>query len=105
MPIGQALWVLAVQAGGYLLLAFYLDNVLPDDLGNRRGLLFFLHPSYWGFHWGSRHGEMARAKAALAASDTGGRVQGVGAEDLREEEEARQTRGSLSPAFVWGGEA
>lgn len=31
----------------YLLLAIYLDQVLPGEFGTRRSLLYFLQPSYW----------------------------------------------------------
>ncbi|XP_051530802.1 cholesterol transporter ABCA5-like isoform X2 [Myxocyprinus asiaticus] len=31
----------------YLLLAIYLDQVLPGEFGTRRSVLYFLHPSYW----------------------------------------------------------
>ena len=32
----------------YWILAWYLDNVLPDAFGSRRPFYFFLLPSYWG---------------------------------------------------------
>uniref|UniRef100_A0A671KPD7 Cholesterol transporter ABCA5 n=1 Tax=Sinocyclocheilus anshuiensis TaxID=1608454 RepID=A0A671KPD7_9TELE len=31
----------------YLLLAIYLDQVLPGEFGTRRSVLYFLKPSYW----------------------------------------------------------
>uniref|UniRef100_A0A8C1RC96 ATP binding cassette subfamily A member 5 n=1 Tax=Cyprinus carpio TaxID=7962 RepID=A0A8C1RC96_CYPCA len=31
----------------YLLLAIYLDQVLPGEFGTRRSVLYFLQPSYW----------------------------------------------------------
>lgn len=33
--------------GGYFLAAVYLDNVWPNERGNRRPLWYFLLPSYW----------------------------------------------------------
>jgi hypothetical protein len=32
----------------YWILAWYLDNILPDAFGARQPLYFFLLPSYWG---------------------------------------------------------
>nr|XP_055031860.1 ATP-binding cassette sub-family A member 5 isoform X2 [Misgurnus anguillicaudatus] len=31
----------------YLLLAIYLDQVLPGEFGTRRSMMYFLQPSYW----------------------------------------------------------
>ena len=33
----------------YAFLTWYLDNVIPDEYGQRRPLWFFATPSYWGF--------------------------------------------------------
>lgn len=33
----------------YSILAVYLDNVLPDEMGMRKPLHYFCLPSYWGF--------------------------------------------------------
>lgn len=43
-PPGQiliALWI------GYFFLAIYMDNVLPNENGNRRPFYYILVPSYW----------------------------------------------------------
>jgi hypothetical protein len=46
-PLGEIFWLLAIQIVGYLVLAIYLDNVLPDTNGTRKPLWYFLQPSYW----------------------------------------------------------
>ncbi|XP_061088077.1 ATP-binding cassette sub-family A member 5 isoform X2 [Conger conger] len=39
--------MLLLDSALYLLLALYLDQVLPGEFGMRRSLLYFLKPSYW----------------------------------------------------------
>uniref|UniRef100_A0A8C6L2L8 ATP binding cassette subfamily A member 5 n=1 Tax=Nothobranchius furzeri TaxID=105023 RepID=A0A8C6L2L8_NOTFU len=46
-PLYVPLFMLAVDCVLYLLLAVYLDQVIPGDFGMRRSLLYFLKPSYW----------------------------------------------------------
>lgn len=58
---------LAIQIPAYLLLAIYLDIVLPDALGNQRSPLFFLTPSFWG--WKFRGASTRRVKAALGKEE------------------------------------
>jgi hypothetical protein len=42
--------IAGVDIAMYTILAWYLSNVLPNEYGARRGLLFFTHPSYWFSH-------------------------------------------------------
>ncbi|XP_068455299.1 cholesterol transporter ABCA5 [Clinocottus analis] len=46
-PLYVPLLMLVVDCVLYLLLALYLDQVLPGEFGMRRSLLYFLKPSYW----------------------------------------------------------
>ncbi|KAM4524848.1 cholesterol transporter ABCA5 [Odontesthes bonariensis] len=46
-PLYVPLIMLVLDCVLYLLLAVYLDQVLPGDFGIRRSLLYFLKPSYW----------------------------------------------------------
>ncbi|KAG7491241.1 hypothetical protein MATL_G00000950 [Megalops atlanticus] len=46
-PLYAPLLMLALDSALYLLLALYLDQVLPGEFGMRRSLLYFLKPSYW----------------------------------------------------------
>ncbi|KAM3592158.1 uncharacterized protein V6R79_013887 [Siganus canaliculatus] len=46
-PLYVPLFMLVVDCVLYLLLAVYLDQVLPGEFGMRRSLLYFLKPSYW----------------------------------------------------------
>jgi hypothetical protein len=46
-PLGEIYWLLAIQIVGYLVLAIYLDNVLPDTNGTRKPVWYFLQPSFW----------------------------------------------------------
>uniref|UniRef100_A0A3Q0SZ76 Cholesterol transporter ABCA5 n=1 Tax=Amphilophus citrinellus TaxID=61819 RepID=A0A3Q0SZ76_AMPCI len=46
-PLYVPLLMLVVDCILYLLLAIYLDQVLPGDFGMRRSLVYFLKPSYW----------------------------------------------------------
>uniref|UniRef100_A0A8C4H5T4 ABC transporter domain-containing protein n=1 Tax=Dicentrarchus labrax TaxID=13489 RepID=A0A8C4H5T4_DICLA len=46
-PLYVPLLMLVVDCILYLLLAIYLDQVLPGEFGMRRSLVYFLKPSYW----------------------------------------------------------
>ena len=47
MSLGEILCWLLLSWIGYFLIAFYLDNVVPNEYGNCKHPLFFLLPSYW----------------------------------------------------------
>ena len=47
LSVEQCLTYLAIEAVVYFLLAVYLDNVLPNEQGVRRSVVYFLQPSYW----------------------------------------------------------
>uniref|UniRef100_A0A3Q3WA36 Cholesterol transporter ABCA5 n=1 Tax=Mola mola TaxID=94237 RepID=A0A3Q3WA36_MOLML len=49
-PLYVPLLMLVVDCVLYLLLAIYLDQVLPGEYGIKRSLLYFLKPSYWSKH-------------------------------------------------------
>lgn len=49
-PLYVPMLMLVVDCILYLLLAIYLDQVLPGEFGMRRSLLYFLKPSYWSKH-------------------------------------------------------
>uniref|UniRef100_A0A6Q2X9B5 ABC transporter domain-containing protein n=1 Tax=Esox lucius TaxID=8010 RepID=A0A6Q2X9B5_ESOLU len=46
-PLYAPLLMLVLDCILYLLLAVYLDQVLPGEFGMRRSLFYFLKPSYW----------------------------------------------------------
>uniref|UniRef100_A0A4W5PJ99 ABC transporter domain-containing protein n=1 Tax=Hucho hucho TaxID=62062 RepID=A0A4W5PJ99_9TELE len=46
-PLYAPLLMLVLDSVLYLLLAVYLDQVLPGEFGMRRSLVYFLKPSYW----------------------------------------------------------
>ncbi|KAJ8263809.1 hypothetical protein GJAV_G00141500 [Gymnothorax javanicus] len=46
-PLYTPLLMLLLDSVLYLLLALYLDQVLPGEFGSRRPFLYFLKPSYW----------------------------------------------------------
>ncbi|CAL8379474.1 unnamed protein product [Gadus morhua 'NCC'] len=46
-PLYVPLLMLLLDCGLYLLLAVYLDQVLPGEFRMRRSVLYFLKPSYW----------------------------------------------------------
>uniref|UniRef100_A0A8D3CCQ9 Cholesterol transporter ABCA5 n=1 Tax=Scophthalmus maximus TaxID=52904 RepID=A0A8D3CCQ9_SCOMX len=46
-PLYVPLIMLVLDCVLYLLLAVYLDQVLPGEFGMRRSLVYFLKPSYW----------------------------------------------------------
>ncbi len=56
----------ALQYCGYVLLALWLDNVLPAPHRPRRHLLYFLYPAYWMPGRSRGHGTQA-ARQALQA--------------------------------------
>lgn len=47
LSMGESLIMLLVDTIMYGTLAYYLDNVLPSEHGNRKHPLFFLKPSFW----------------------------------------------------------
>lgn len=47
MPLSQIFVCLAAQCAVYMLLAVYVDNVLPDVNGARKPVFYFCYPSYW----------------------------------------------------------
>jgi hypothetical protein len=47
MSLSQIFVCLALQCAVYMLLAVYVDNVLPDVNGARKSVLYFCFPSYW----------------------------------------------------------
>ncbi|XP_020567686.1 ATP-binding cassette sub-family A member 5 isoform X1 [Oryzias latipes] len=49
-PLYVPLVMLVLDCILYLLLAIYLDQVLPGEFGMRRSLVYFLQPSYWSRH-------------------------------------------------------
>ncbi|XP_033897219.1 cholesterol transporter ABCA5 isoform X1 [Acipenser ruthenus] len=49
-PLFVPLVMLVLDSFLYLLLAVYLDQVLPREYGLRRSILYFLKPSYWSRH-------------------------------------------------------
>ncbi|XP_034050372.1 ATP-binding cassette sub-family A member 5 [Thalassophryne amazonica] len=57
-PLYVPMLMLCVDCILYLLLAIYLDQVLPGEFGMRRSLLYFLKPSYWSKH-GKRYVEVS----------------------------------------------
>ncbi|KAK9828716.1 hypothetical protein WJX72_001692 [[Myrmecia] bisecta] len=61
LSVGQILWVAALQYLGYMALAVYFDNVLPDRNGVRKAPWYFLQPSYW------RPSQARNPEAAAAA--------------------------------------
>ncbi|CAG9464789.1 unnamed protein product [Pedinophyceae sp. YPF-701] len=100
LPVGDALWVLAVQAVGFLVLSLYLDNVLPDQFGMRRGLFYFLQPSYWREPEGTAR---SRAAGRAALRDAGEREAPKDAAVAREEARMQARcraycRGPLAPS-------
>ncbi|XP_069016034.1 cholesterol transporter ABCA5 [Embiotoca jacksoni] len=46
-PLYVPLLMLIIDCVLYLLLAIYLDQVLPGEFGMKRSLVYFLKPSYW----------------------------------------------------------
>uniref|UniRef100_A0A8C8MGJ7 Cholesterol transporter ABCA5 n=1 Tax=Oncorhynchus tshawytscha TaxID=74940 RepID=A0A8C8MGJ7_ONCTS len=46
-PLYAPLLMLVLDCILYLLLAVYLDQVLPGEFGMRRSLVYFMKPSYW----------------------------------------------------------
>lgn len=47
MSLQEIFWVLGWQCVLFMVLAVWFDNVLPDEHGSRKPLLFYLYPSYW----------------------------------------------------------
>ncbi|GBF88378.1 ABC transporter A family member protein [Raphidocelis subcapitata] len=87
-PVGQALVTLLVQWAAYLLLAIYLGNVLPNEVGARRPWYYPLLPSYW---FPRPRARGAALKTVLDQEARGGArapaAEGGGDEDVAAEEE------------------
>lgn len=47
LPVGEVFIILIVQYACYLVLAVYLDQVIPNESGVSRPLWFIFNPSYW----------------------------------------------------------
>eukprot|EP01061_Rhynchopus_euleeides_P015536 TRINITY_DN264_c0_g1_i10.p1 TRINITY_DN264_c0_g1~~TRINITY_DN264_c0_g1_i10.p1 ORF type:complete len:1990 (+),score=845.48 TRINITY_DN264_c0_g1_i10:125-5971(+) len=54
-----AVWMMVFDTFLYLLLAWYLDSVLPSQYGVKLHPLFFLYPSYWGLTKTGKYGRQA----------------------------------------------
>lgn len=72
-PLYVPLLMLVLDSALYLLLAIYLDQVLPGEFGSRRSLLFFLKPSYWS-KGGRRYVEVNAGCDTEANGTPGGAV-------------------------------
>ncbi|XP_037547640.1 ATP-binding cassette sub-family A member 5 [Nematolebias whitei] len=70
-PLYVPLLMLFLDCVLYLLLAIYLDQVLPGDFGLRRSLVYFLKPSYWSKHR-KRYVEVSSAYDAEVNGGPGG---------------------------------
>uniref|UniRef100_A0A3B3YYC3 Cholesterol transporter ABCA5 n=1 Tax=Poecilia mexicana TaxID=48701 RepID=A0A3B3YYC3_9TELE len=70
-PLYVPLVMLALDCILYLLLALYLDQVLPGDFGIKRSMLYFLKPSYWSKHR-KRYVEVSSVYDAEANGAPGG---------------------------------
>lgn len=82
-PLSQIYFILLIQMFAYLVLAIYLENVLPDETGTHRAPWYFLSFRYW---FPSKHPDIRKAQAALEAS----KCLEVPDPDVRAEEEAMQ---------------
>ncbi|KAI8357200.1 hypothetical protein B0O80DRAFT_446768 [Mortierella sp. GBAus27b] len=47
----QSWYFMLMNIGIFAILTLYFDQVVADDYGNRRHLLFFLDPSFYGLHF------------------------------------------------------
>ncbi|KAF9433181.1 ATP-binding cassette sub- A member 1 [Entomortierella beljakovae] len=47
----QSWYFMLMNIGVFIVLTLYFDQVVADDYGNRRHPLFFLDPSFYGFHF------------------------------------------------------
>nr|XP_015211991.1 PREDICTED: ATP-binding cassette sub-family A member 5 isoform X1 [Lepisosteus oculatus] len=66
-PLFVPVLMLVLDSFIYLLLALYLDQVLPGEFGQRRSFLYFLRPSYW-----SRRGKRYEEVSSLYESEVNG---------------------------------
>lgn len=74
---------MVIQWIAYLLLAIYLNNILPNEVGARRPWYYPLLPSYWR----PRPAAAAAALRAVADKDGGGGGGGEKEEEVEAEEE------------------
>ncbi|XP_059181099.1 ATP-binding cassette sub-family A member 5 [Centropristis striata] len=70
-PLYVPLLMLVVDCILYLVLAVYLDQVLPGEFGMRRSLVYFLKPSYWSKRR-KRYVEVSSVYDAEVKGATGG---------------------------------
>ncbi|GLI66002.1 hypothetical protein VaNZ11_009613 [Volvox africanus] len=47
MSLNTIYGILLALWGGYFVLAIYFDNIVPNEFGVRKPILYFLYPSYW----------------------------------------------------------
>ena len=93
-PLGTIFGVLALEFIVYTLIGIYLDNVLPNENGVRKPLLYLFYPSYWGFGR-SKSLHKGLKKPRPCPVDTGADDEDVAAEedmmkDILDEKETSQ---------------
>ena len=79
MPLGEVFELLTLLWFTYLVLAIYLDKVLPNEHGVRLPFYFFLQPSYW---FPAKSGAVRDLPEGLAGKDAH-----IVDEDVRQEAE------------------
>jgi len=100
MPVGQIMGIFVAEWAFYTLLSVFLDNVLPQEMGARRPLLYFLTPGYWSASFADRDVERSGART-LKCIDLGKATCHSTDEDVVEAFDQRRAR---LEAITRGGE-
>ena len=86
MPLDEIFKWLTVEMFVFMLLAVYLDNIVPNEYNNYRPFYYFLDPSYWLTRGWNAMDHFSGIVAEKATSDAAGRSASARNEDVVQEE-------------------
>jgi len=98
-PLGTIFGVLALEFIVYTLIGIYLDNVLPNENGVRKPVLYLFYPSYWGFGR-SKSLHKGLKKPRTCPVDTGADDEDVTAEEDMMKEILGEKESSQQPILM-----
>jgi len=83
MPLNTIYWLYVALWAGFLVLAIYVDNILPNEFNVRRSPWYFLMPSYWIPSLSKGNGLGKLDDSHRAPGDTGATDEDVAAEESK----------------------
>eukprot|EP00210_Caulerpa_lentillifera_P000918 g888.t1 len=71
LPLGDLYWILLVLFIGYILLAMYIEKVIPNEYGVRLDPWFIFDPRYWGYKLPRLHRSAFRMMEVKESAENG----------------------------------